>query len=62
MNGLKEALEYAVELKKPEIVNVGGEDYSDKRLYRICHNPIPAFRYSTRLVSVVIPIFPAFGL
>lgn len=39
MNGLREALEYVVGLRKPELVNVGGEDYSDKELFRICHNP-----------------------
>lgn len=53
MNGLKEALEYAVELKKPEIVNVGGEDYSDKRLYRICHNPKAGKIGMTTLTSLV---------
>lgn len=39
MNGLKEALEYVVGLRKPEIVSIRGENYSDKDLHRICHNP-----------------------
>lgn len=36
---IKEALEYVVGLRKPEIVEVGGQTYSDKGLNRICHNP-----------------------
>lgn len=36
MNGIKEALEYIVGLRKPEIISVGGESYSDKELRRIC--------------------------
>ena len=39
MNGIKEALEYIVGLRKPEIVEIDGERYSDKELRRICHNP-----------------------
>lgn len=39
MNGLREALEYIVGLRKPEIVNIGSEQYSDKRLERISYNP-----------------------
>lgn len=39
MSGLKEALEYIVGLRKPEIVTVNGESYSDKDLSRIYHNP-----------------------
>lgn len=39
MNGIKEALEYVVGLRKPEIVEVLGEKYSDKPLSRIIHNP-----------------------
>lgn len=36
---IQKALEYIVGLRKPEIVNVNGETYSDKELKRICHNP-----------------------
>lgn len=37
---LKEALEYIVGLRKPEIVEVGGETYSDKPLERIDFSPM----------------------
>lgn len=36
---IKKALEYIVGLNKPELVEVGGETYSDKDLYRVKHNP-----------------------
>lgn len=39
MNGIKEALEYIVGMRKPEIVEVNGESYTDKELTRIIHNP-----------------------
>lgn len=35
MNGLKEALEYAVELREPEIFEFEGRSYSDKPLTRV---------------------------
>lgn len=53
MNGLKEAFEYVVGLRKPEIVNIGGEDYSDKQLYRVCHNPKAGKIKMTTLTSLV---------
>lgn len=37
---LKEALEYIVGLRKPEIVNIEGETYSDKPLERISFTPM----------------------
>lgn len=36
---IKKALEYIVELNKPEIQEIGGEIYSDKSLKRISYNP-----------------------
>lgn len=36
---IKEALQYIVGLNKPELVEVGGETYSDKELRRVKHNP-----------------------
>ncbi len=36
---IKKALEYIVGLNKPELVEVGGETYSDKSLHRVKHNP-----------------------
>ncbi|MCI9596655.1 MAG: hypothetical protein HFE75_05025 [Firmicutes bacterium] len=36
---IKEALQYIVGLNKPELVEVGGETYSDKNLHRVNHNP-----------------------
>ncbi len=36
---IKKALEYIVGLGKPELVEVGGETYSDKGLHRVKHNP-----------------------
>lgn len=36
---IKKALEYIVGLNKPELVEVGGETYSDKDLHRVKHNP-----------------------
>ena len=36
---IKDALEYIVGLRKPELLEVGGESYTDKALYRVNHNP-----------------------
>lgn len=36
---IKEALEYIVSLRKPEITDIDGETYSDKALTRISYNP-----------------------
>ena len=36
---IKEALEYIVGLNKPEILNIKGQDYSDKSLKRISYIP-----------------------
>lgn len=36
---IKKALEYIVGLNKPELVEVGGETYTDKELRRVKHNP-----------------------
>ena len=35
----KRALQYIVGLNKTELVEVGGETYSDKSLHRVKHNP-----------------------
>lgn len=53
MNGIKEALEYIVGLRKPEIVNVGGENYSDKELRRVSFNPKAKIIGMTTLTSLV---------
>ena len=36
---IKEALEYIVGLKKPEILEIGDQTYSDKSLQRISYSP-----------------------
>lgn len=36
---IKNALQYIIGLNKPEVLEIGGETYSDKSLYRISHNP-----------------------
>lgn len=36
---IKEALKYVVGLSAPVIREIDGEKYSDKELFRICHNP-----------------------
>lgn len=36
---IQKALQYIVGMRKPEIVEINGETYSDKDLTRICHNP-----------------------
>lgn len=53
MNGLREAFEYVVGLRKPEIVTIGTEQYSDKPLTRICHNPKAEKIEMTTLTSFV---------
>lgn len=53
MNGLREAFEYVVGLRKPEIVEIGGEQYSDKELRRICYNPKASRIEMTTLTSLV---------
>lgn len=53
MNGLRDALEYIVGMRKPEIVEVGGENYSDKELHRIVHNPKASEIKLTTLSSLV---------
>lgn len=53
MNGIKEALEYVVGLRKPEIISVGGESYSDKELRRVCFNPKARSIEMTTLTSLV---------
>ena len=39
MDGIKEALQYAVALSEPKIQKIDGQTYSDKQLYRISHEP-----------------------
>ena len=53
MSGLKDALEYVVRLRKPEIMEINGEEYSDKQLHRICHNPKADRIKMTTLTSLV---------
>ena len=36
---IKEALEYIVGLRKPELMEANGQTYTDKALYRVNHNP-----------------------
>lgn len=36
---IQKALQYIVGMRKPEIMEINGETYSDKDLTRICHNP-----------------------
>lgn len=53
MNGLREAFEYVVGLRKPEVVEINGEQYSDKELHRIYHNPKANRIEMTTLTSLV---------
>ncbi len=46
---IKEALQYIVNLSRPDIREIGGEMYSDKPLSRIVHNPKAA---SVKLVTL----------
>lgn len=50
---IKKALEYINELKKPEMIHLGGQDYSDKPLHRISHNPKAAAIEMNTLSSLV---------
>lgn len=50
---IKEALEYIVGLRKPEIIEICGEAYSDKPLTRIVHNPKAREIEMTTLTSLV---------
>lgn len=50
---IKEALAYVVGLKKPEIMDINGETYSDKPLNRIVHNPKASKIEMTTLTSLV---------
>lgn len=50
---IKSALQYIVGLRKPEIVEIGGEQYSDKELRRICYNPKAQRIEMTTLTSLV---------
>ena len=53
MNGLKEALEFVVGLRKPEIFDIDGNKYSDKELCRVKHNPKAAAIVMTTLSSFI---------
>ena len=45
---IKDALEYIVGMKKPNITEIGGKTYSDKKLERISYEPhIEPFKLST---------------
>ena len=48
---LKKAMEFVVELARPNVQEIGGEVYSDKSLYRIDHNPKAATIELTTLSS-----------
>ena len=50
---LKEALEYVVGLKKPEIVALDNEVYSDKPLQRIDYDPVPESLQTRTLTSII---------
>jgi len=50
---LKETLMYIVGMRKPELLDIDGETYSDKELIRICHNPKAAAIELTTLRSLV---------
>lgn len=50
---IKSALQYIVSLRKPEIMEINGETYSDKELSRICHNPKANSISMTTLTSFV---------
>lgn len=50
---IKQALEYIVGLKKPEIHEIGGEEYSDKPLHRIREIPRPKSLGLTTLTSLM---------
>lgn len=65
---IKDALEYIVEMKKPNITEIGGQTYSDKKLERISYEPhIEPFKLSTldSLIKYIksdleVPVTPFF--
>ena len=65
---IKDALEYIVGMKKPNITEIGGQTYSDKKLERISYEPhIEPFKLSTldSLIKyiksdLVVPVTPFF--
>lgn len=50
---IKQALEYIVGMRAPEVLEINGETYSDKRLERICQNPKAKAIELTTLTSLV---------
>lgn len=50
---IKEALEYIVGMRKPEILDIDGETYSDKALTRISYNPRANIISMNTLTSLV---------
>ena len=57
---IEKALKYIVELRKPEIQNIGGQNYSDKPLHRISHNPkakVIELNTLTSLVDYIVSEF-----
>jgi hypothetical protein len=50
---LKEVFKYVVDLAKPEILEIGGQTYSDKSLNRISYNPKATEINMTTLSSLV---------
>lgn len=50
---IKKALEYIVGMKAPEVLEIDGQNYSDKELIRICHNPKAKVIEMTTLTSLV---------
>lgn len=65
---VKDALEYIVGMKKPNITEIGGQTYSDKKLERISYEPhIEPFKLSTldSLIKYIksdleVPVTPFF--
>ena len=50
---IKEALQYIVGMSAPVKMEIDGETYSDKELFRICHNPKASKICMTTLTSLV---------
>ncbi len=50
---IKEALQYIVDLRKPEVLKIDGETYTDKDVKRVCHNPKAVCLSLTTLTSLV---------
>lgn len=50
---IRRAMEYINELRKPELMEVGTEVYSDKELHRVSYNPKAKFIEMTTLTSLV---------